>query len=62
MVCAYPAWEYATNIRLLKLQSLQNRIPNAIGNFDRRTPVSEILMVSKFLAYTITTQFCRKQR
>jgi hypothetical protein len=49
MVYACPAWEYATDAHLLKLQRLQNRILHTGGKFDRRKPVSEMHMLSKFL-------------
>jgi hypothetical protein len=34
-----PAWEFAADIHLLKLQRLQNKVLRTIGNFPRGTPV-----------------------
>jgi hypothetical protein len=39
---ASPAWEFAANTHLLKLQRLQNKVLLTIGNFPRRTPVQEL--------------------
>jgi hypothetical protein len=36
---ASPAWEFAADTHLLKLQRLQNKVLCTIGNFPRRTPV-----------------------
>jgi hypothetical protein len=42
MTYASPAWEFAANTHLLKLQRLQNKVLHTIGNFPRRTPVREL--------------------
>jgi hypothetical protein len=39
MTYASPAWEFAANTNLLKLQCLQNKVFRTIDNFPRRTPV-----------------------
>jgi hypothetical protein len=39
MTYASPAWEFAANTHLLKLQRLQNKVLRTTGNFPRRTPV-----------------------
>jgi hypothetical protein len=41
---ACPAWNFAADTHLLKLQRLQNRVLRSIGNFPRRTPVRELHM------------------
>jgi hypothetical protein len=41
MSYASPAWEFAANTHLLKLQRLQNKFLRTIGNFAKRTPVQE---------------------
>jgi hypothetical protein len=41
---ACPAWEFAAETDLLKLQRLQNRVLGAIGNFPRRTSVRDMLV------------------
>jgi hypothetical protein len=42
MTYASPAWEFAANTHLLKIQSLQNKVLHTIGNFQRRTPVLDL--------------------
>jgi hypothetical protein len=42
MTYASPAWEFAANTHLLKLQRLQNKVLRIISNFPRRTPVREL--------------------
>jgi hypothetical protein len=39
MTYACPAWEFAAECHLLKLQRLQNKVLRTIGNFPRRTSV-----------------------
>jgi hypothetical protein len=57
-----PAWEFAANIHLVKLQRPQNKIPRTTGNFPRPTPVRELHMFFKLLyAYDYITELCRQQ-
>jgi hypothetical protein len=42
MTDAFPAWELATHIHLLKLQRLQNKVHPTIGNFPRWTPIRDL--------------------
>jgi hypothetical protein len=42
MTYGSPAWEFAADAHLLKLQRLQNKVVRAIGDFPRRTPVREL--------------------
>jgi hypothetical protein len=42
MTYASPAWEFAANTHLLKLQRLQNKVLRTTGNFPRSTPVREL--------------------
>jgi hypothetical protein len=42
MTYASPAWNFAANTHLLKLQRLQNKFLRTSGNFSRRTPVREL--------------------
>jgi hypothetical protein len=39
---ASPAWEFAADTHLIKLQRLQNKVLRTTGNFPRRTPVREL--------------------
>jgi hypothetical protein len=36
---ASPAWEFAADTHLKKLQGLQNKVLRTIGNLPRRTPI-----------------------
>jgi hypothetical protein len=40
MTNACPAWEFAADNHLLKLQRLQNKFLRTTGNFPRRTPIA----------------------
>jgi hypothetical protein len=42
MTYACPAWEFAAETHLLKLQCVQNRVLCTIGNFPRGTPVRDM--------------------
>jgi hypothetical protein len=42
MTYACPAWDFAADTHLMKLQRLQNRVLLTIGNVPRRTPVREL--------------------
>jgi hypothetical protein len=62
MTCAYPAWEFATDTHLMKLQRLQNKVLRTIGSFPRRTPVREMHMAFHLpYVYDYTTKLCRQQ-
>jgi hypothetical protein len=54
MTYACPAWEFAADNHLLKLQLLQNNFLRTIGNFPKRTPVHDLQMAFK-------TKLCRQQ-
>jgi hypothetical protein len=47
MTYACPAWEFAADNHLLKLQRLQNKIIRTIGNFLRHTPIRDLHMAFK---------------
>jgi hypothetical protein len=47
MTYACPAWQFAADNHLLKLQRLQNKVLCTIGNFRRRTPVRDLHMAFK---------------
>jgi hypothetical protein len=62
MTYATPAWEFAADIHLMKLQRLQNKVPRTTCNFPRLTPVREKYMA--FLlsyVYDYMTKLCRQQ-
>jgi hypothetical protein len=61
---ACPAWELAADTYLLKLQSLQNKVPHTIGYFSRCTLVRDLytaFRLPRVYDYTSITKFCRQQ-
>jgi hypothetical protein len=44
MTYASPAWEFAADTHLMKLQHLQNEVLRTIGNYPRHTPVCDLHM------------------
>jgi hypothetical protein len=62
MTYACPAWEFAADTYLLKLQRLQNKVLRTIGNFPRRTPTRDIHVAFKIpYVYDFITKSCRQQ-
>jgi hypothetical protein len=62
MTYACPAWEFAADNHLLKLQRLQNKILPTIGNFPRPTMVYDLHVVFKLpYIYDYITKLCRQQ-
>jgi hypothetical protein len=62
MTYACPAWKFAADNHLLKLQCLQNKVIRTIGNFPRRTRVHDLHMAFKLLyVYDYITKLCRQQ-
>jgi hypothetical protein len=62
MPYACPAWKFAAESCLLKLQRLQNKVLSAIGNLPRRKPTEE-LHAAFNISYVcdFITQLCRQQ-
>jgi hypothetical protein len=62
MTYVCPAWEFAAEIYLLKLQHLQNKVLRTIGNLSRRTLVHEMHVAFQIpYVYDYITKLCRKQ-
>jgi hypothetical protein len=62
MTYACPAWEFAADTHLLKVQSLQNKVLRTIGNLPRHTPVCELHKAFNIpYIYDYITKLCRKQ-
>jgi hypothetical protein len=62
MTYASPAWEFAANIHLMKLQHLQNKELRTIDNYPRSTPVRDLHLASQIpLVYDYRTKLCRQQ-
>jgi hypothetical protein len=59
---ACPAWEFAADSYLLKLQRLQNKVLRTTGNLPRRTPTRDLHMAFKIpYLYDFVTKLCREQ-
>jgi hypothetical protein len=57
-----PAWEFAAESLLLKLQRLQNKVLRTIGNFPRRTSVRDMHVAFQIpYIYDYITKSCRQQ-
>jgi hypothetical protein len=57
-----PAWEFAADAHLLKLQHLQNNALRTIGNFPKCTPVSDLHTAFNLQhVYNYITKLCRQQ-
>jgi hypothetical protein len=62
MTYACPAWEFAADNHLLKLQRLQNKVLRTIVNFPRRTRVCDLHMAFKLpYIYDYIKKLCRQQ-
>jgi hypothetical protein len=62
MTYACPAWEFAAESHLLKLQRLQNQFLRTIGNFPRRISVRDIHVAFQIpYVYDFITKLCRQQ-
>jgi hypothetical protein len=62
MTYACPAWEFAADNHLLKLQRLQNKFLRTIDNIPRCTPVRDLHMVFKLTyVYDYITKLCSQQ-
>jgi hypothetical protein len=62
MTYACPAWEFAAEIDLLKLQHLQNKVLHTIGNFPRHTSVQDMHVAFHVpYIYDYITKLCRRQ-
>jgi hypothetical protein len=62
MTYACPAWEFAADTHLLKLQRLQNKVLRTTGNFPRHTMVHDLHVAFKIpYVYDLITKLCRQQ-
>jgi hypothetical protein len=62
MNCACPAWTFAAESHLLKVQRLQNKVLRTIGNFPRRTSVRDMHEAFQIPhVYDYITKSCRQQ-
>jgi hypothetical protein len=62
MTYTCPAWEFAAEKYLLKLQRLQNKVLRTIGNLPRCTLVRDMHVAFQIrYVYDYITKLCRKQ-
>jgi hypothetical protein len=62
MTYVCPAWEFAAETHLLKLQRLQNKVLRTIGNLPRRTPVRDFHVAFQIpYVYDYIIKICRQQ-
>jgi hypothetical protein len=62
MTYACPAWEFAAETHLLKLEHLQNKVLRTIGKLPRRTPVRDLHIAFQIpYVYDYITKTCRQQ-
>jgi hypothetical protein len=62
MTYACPAWEFAAECHLLKLQRLQNKVLRITGSFPRRTLARDMHVAFQILyVYNNITKSCRQQ-
>jgi hypothetical protein len=62
MTYACPAWEFAAECHLLKLQRLQNKVLRTTGNFPKRTSFRDMhISFHMPYVYDYITKSCRQQ-
>jgi hypothetical protein len=62
MICACPAWEFAAETDVLKLQRLQNKVLRTIGKLSRLMPVRDLHMTFQIpYFYDYITKTCMQQ-
>jgi hypothetical protein len=62
MTYVCPAWEFAAESHLLKLQRLQNKVLRTIGSFPRSTSVRDMYVAFQIpYVYDYITKLCREQ-
>jgi hypothetical protein len=62
MTYACPAWKFAADTHLLKLQSLQNKVHRTIGKFPRNTPIrNNHTSLQIPYVYDYIAKLCRQQ-
>jgi hypothetical protein len=62
MTYACPAWEFAADTHLMKLQRLQNKVLRTTGKFPRNTPIHDMQISFQIpYVYHYITKLCRQQ-
>jgi hypothetical protein len=62
MTYVYPAWKFAADKHLMKLQRLQNKVLHITDKFQRSTPIRDMHMAFQIpYVYDYITKSCRQQ-
>jgi hypothetical protein len=62
MTYVSPAWKFAAQTHLLKLQRVQNRVLRTIGNFPKHTSIRDMHAAFQVqYVYDFITKSCRRQ-
>jgi hypothetical protein len=62
MTYACPAWQFAADTHLMKLQRLQNKVLRTTGKFPRNTPIRDVRISFQIpYVYDFMTKLCRRQ-
>jgi hypothetical protein len=62
MTYACPAWEFAADTHLIKLQCLQNKIICTIGKFSRNATIRDMHISFQIpYVYDFITKLCKQQ-
>jgi hypothetical protein len=62
MTYGCPAWEFAADNHLLKLQRFRNNVLRTIRKFPRPTPIGDLRMAFKLIwLYDYITKLCKQQ-
>jgi hypothetical protein len=62
MTYSSPAWEFAADTHLMKLQRLQNKVLRTISNYPRSTPVRDLHLAFQIpFVYAYITKLCMQQ-
>jgi hypothetical protein len=61
VIYARPAWEFAADTHLLKLQRLQNKVLRTIGNLPRCTWVRDMHVAFQIPYFCDYIRICRRQ-
>jgi hypothetical protein len=57
-----PAWEFAADTHLMKLQCLQNKVLRTIGKFPRNTQIRDMHISFQIpYVYDIITELCKQE-
>jgi hypothetical protein len=62
MTCACPAWEFAADTHLMKLQRLRNKVLRTVGKFIKNTPIRDMHNTFQIpYVYDYITRLCWQQ-